>query len=217
MTFPGINRLTLREQVWASLREEILEGRLPAGARLAEVELADQLKVSRGTVREALRRLQQSGLVQGEDRLGLSVTTFTPEEVVELFEVRGALESLAGTRIIREGRHEEAADQLEEKLPEFPEGTAVTTRLDIDLGFHELLCELSGSQTLVRMWCELKDRMCVAILADQSDARLFQMQANFHRPIVDALRSGDPARFDAVIMGHMDDAARTWSLKAVDA
>ncbi|MCI6557266.1 GntR family transcriptional regulator [Schaalia hyovaginalis] len=208
---PGIIRLTLREQVWATLREEILNGTLPAGARLGEVELAERLGVSRGTVREALRRLQQSGLVEGEDRAGLSVARFDSRQLRELFDVRAALEGLAATTIVKSGRGEDVAERLEKRLPE-PERTASLAEvLDIDLGFHEALCREAGNATLLEMWHDLQDRMRIAVMTDPEALSSQFLGSAYHQPIVDALRSGDPEQARITMEQHMHGAAESWA------
>lgn len=217
MALAGVNRLTLREQVLNSLRESILDGSLTPGTRLAEIDLAARLGVSRGTVREALRRLQQSGLVEGEDRTGLSVTELGPQQVYELFEVRAALEGLAVELIVRGDRADEVADQLEKLLPEVPEGAPYTERLDVDLGFHEAICEAAGNTMLLRQWSELKDLMRVAVLADVAGEFSDLMAADYHRPIIEALRSGDPRAARHVITDHMAYAANHWARKSAKA
>ncbi|MGI5951186.1 MAG: GntR family transcriptional regulator [Brooklawnia sp.] len=214
MSLPGVNRLTLREQVWTNLRTAILNGELAPGTRLAEIDLAEQLGVSRGTVREALRYLQQSGLVAGENRTGLYVTEMEPGEVYELFEVRAALEGLAADLIVRSGRAVEVADELEDLLPEVPEGAPYGERLDADLGFHEALCAAAGNSMLLRQWSELKDLMRVAVLADSVGENSSLMEADYHRPIVEALRSEDPEKARRALVDHMSDAAHHWARKA---
>lgn len=217
MPLPGVNRLTLREQVYTTLRSEILGGRLAAGTRLGEVDLAEQLNVSRGTVREALRRLQQSGLVEGEDRVGLRVAEFSSAQLRELFDVRAALEALAAETIVRSGRGGEAADMLEKRLPAFPEGVSVRERLDVDLGFHEAMCEASGNAMLLAIWRELQDRMRVAVLSRSAGTDTGLMDSSYHMPIVEGLRKGDPDEVKATLVEHMRHAGEIWATKSPDA
>src|SRR6185503_17509143 len=97
----NLDRSTLRERALEALRSAITSGQYRPGDHLGEVELASHLGVSRGTVREALRHLQQEGLVTAGNRGMLRVNTVSPREVRELFRVRAALESLAVTEITR--------------------------------------------------------------------------------------------------------------------
>lgn len=211
MATKGINRLTLREQVWATLREEILDGTLAAGTRLGEVELSERLGVSRGTVREALRRLQQSGLVEGEDRLGLSVASFSASQLRELFSVRAALEALAATSIVRQGRGEEAAALLQGMLPDPASAASLGEALDVDLRFHEKLCELSGNRMLLAMWRDLQDRVRVAVMSDPHARESSLLDGVYHQPIIDAVRAGDPDGARATLVEHMRHSGEIWA------
>src|SRR6476620_5852053 len=91
----NLDRSTLRERALESLRSAITSGQYRPGDHLGEVELGKQLGVSRGTVREALRHLQQEGLVTIGNRNMLRVSSVSPREIRELFRVRAALEGLA--------------------------------------------------------------------------------------------------------------------------
>src|SRR5690348_18451865 len=104
----SLDRSTLRERALEALRSAITSGQYRPGDHLGEVELASHLGVSRGTVREALRHLQQEGLVTAGNRGMLRVNTVSPKEVRELFRVRAALEGLAVAEIIASPQHESA-------------------------------------------------------------------------------------------------------------
>ena len=108
----ALDRSTLRERSLEALRAAILSGRYRPGDHLGEVELAGSLGVSRGTVREALRHLQQEGLVTAGTRGMLRVNSLTPAEVHELFRVRAALEALAVREVVASARREAAAAAL---------------------------------------------------------------------------------------------------------
>ena len=90
------------------------------------MELATHLGVSRGTVREALRHLQQEGLVTAGNRGMLRVSTVTPQEVRELFRVRAALEGLAVAEIIASPRKGAAVATLREALTQHGRATATS-------------------------------------------------------------------------------------------
>jgi DNA-binding GntR family transcriptional regulator len=96
----SLDRSTLRERALEALRTAISSGQYRPGDHLGEEELARRLGVSRGTVREALRHLQQDGLVTAGARGMLRVHSLSPVEIRDLFQVRGALEGLAVTLII---------------------------------------------------------------------------------------------------------------------
>lgn len=207
-----VNRTTLRAQALEHLRDGILTGTIPSGTRLAEVDLSTQLGVSRGTVREALRTLQESGLVEEADRGGMRVRRLSSREVRELFQVRLALEKEALVGILAQPKAQELVDELEKALPEEPEGGfTVSQRLDVDLGFHEKLCELAGNSMLLAMWRQLKDLVRVVILTDAEGENQALMKRAYHQPIIDGLRSGDANEAKAAMRRHMEAASAKWA------
>ncbi|MBK8446705.1 MAG: GntR family transcriptional regulator [Micropruina sp.] len=208
----AVNRLTLREQVLESLREAIVSGELRPGSILTEVELAERFDVSRGTVREALRTLQNSQLIAGDARGTLRVHVPDEREIHEVYRVRAALEGLALREIIASpARHQHAA-RLRELLP--PDGGNLTfvEALDVDLAFHEELCRMSGNATLLASWTSLEDRMRIVLLASGRTEPIELMGRAHHAPIVDALDAGDLHRATDLIYEHMDIAAAQWTI-----
>src|SRR4051794_10107327 len=203
----SLDRSTLRERALEALRAAILSGRYRPGDHLGEVELAGSLGVSRGTVREALRHLQQEGLVTAGNRGMLRVNSLTAVEVRELFQVRAALEALAVRKIIASPRRASAVGSLREALEKLSdEAQDVTTRIEADLAFHQLLCRLSGNSMLVEAWERLEGRMRVAIL-DGAAWQAPMMARDRHAPIVEAIERGDVAAAVAVVEEHMAAAA----------
>ena len=85
----------LREAVCETLRDAIRKGILEPGERLMEVQLAEELGISRTPVREAIRKLEQEGYVIMMPRRGTYVSDISTNDVKEIFEIRSALESLA--------------------------------------------------------------------------------------------------------------------------
>src|SRR6185503_16323012 len=112
----NLDRSTLRERALEALRSAITSGQYRPGDHLSEVALASHLGVSRGTVREALRHLQQEGLVTAGSRNMLRVSTVSPKDVRELFRVRAALEGLAVAEIIASPQRDTAIAGLREAL-----------------------------------------------------------------------------------------------------
>src|SRR5262249_57337175 len=97
---PGSAVRQAAEQAADVIRESILAGRIPAGARIGEVDLARQLSVSRTPIREALSRLAAEGLVELSPNRGARVASWTPEQLREIFEVRLRLEPYAVSQAV---------------------------------------------------------------------------------------------------------------------
>ncbi|MGQ7787657.1 GntR family transcriptional regulator [Nesterenkonia sp. K-15-9-6] len=209
---PKLNRMTLREQVLESLRDAILTGTFRPGDHLAETELAESYGVSRGTVREALRTLQQAGLVTGDSRGKVRVRTLGAGEIREIFHVRAALETLAAEEIIARGDAAAVAAELRAFLPPAREADVdYLRRLDLDLAFHQRLCELSDNSTLLETWQGLEGRMRVVMFSPGEGDPIDIMNEDHHAPLVDAIAAEDPVSVRHAFFAHMDEAARRWS------
>ncbi len=202
----ALDRSTLRERSLEALRAAILTGRYRPGDHLGEVELAGSLGVSRGTVREALRHLQQEGLVTAGNRGMLRVNSLTSAEVHELFRVRAALEGLAVREVIASPRREAAAEALRAAVERLSDEDEAAARMEADLAFHLLLCQLSGNSMLVEAWQRLEGRMRVAIL-NGAAWQAPMMARDRHVPIVEAIERGDVEAAVRVVDEHMAGAA----------
>ena len=97
----GLAKTSLREQALDMLRNAVTSGEIAPGTHLVETELSSRLSISRGTLREALRQLEQEGLVEPSERGRLRVRTLSAVEIGEMFEVRSALEGLAAALLCR--------------------------------------------------------------------------------------------------------------------
>src|SRR5918911_5634850 len=202
----ALDRSTLRERALAALRLAITSGQYRPGDHLGEVELGTHLGVSRGTVREALRHLQQEGLVTAGNRGMLRVNSLSSAEVHELFRVRAALEGLAVREVIASPRRETAAATLREAVERLSDEDEPAARMEADLAFHLLLCRLSGNSMLVEAWQRLEGRMRVAIL-NGAAWQAPMMARDRHVPIVGAIERGDVEAAVRVVDEHMAGAA----------
>jgi DNA-binding GntR family transcriptional regulator len=208
----SLDRSTLRERALQALRSAITSGRYRPGDHLGEVELAKHLGVSRGTVREALRHLQQEGLVTAGNRGMLRVSAVSAKEVRELFRVRAALEGLAVAEIISSTERSTAATSLREALSKLADAEGdFAAKLEADLGFHLLLCQLSGNSMLVEAWRNLEGRIRVTIMNCESVEMPTMMSHSRHAPIVEAIEEGNVAAARKVVEEHMAAAAEQYA------
>ena len=199
----SLDRSTLRERALEALRTAIISGQYRPGDHLGEEELAGRLGVSRGTVREALRHLQQEGLVTAGARGMLRVHSLSPGEIRELFQVRGALEGLAVTLLIASPSKDAAVARLREALSDLDDpGHDFSAHIDADLGFHLLLCQLTENSVLVDAWRHLEGRVRITIFSD-NERHLNILSGGHHAPIVNAIDAGDAAEAVKVLQDHM--------------
>lgn len=199
---------TRRELILARLRQAISSGQIAPGTHLAEIELSERLGVSRGTLREALRHLQQEGLLSADARGRLSVRVVTAKEVQELFAVRCALETLAVKEICAAPDRVSIARDLAGRLEDLraAEGDFLV-QLEADLAFHDRMCELSGNRTLLRTWRGVSGMARAAMTAAGPGTAQKNMGYERHLPIVQYLEAGDLVGGAAFLEGHMADAA----------
>ena len=210
-----LDRSTLRERTLQALRAAITSGQYRPGDHLGEAELAASLGVSRGTVRQALRHLQQEGLVTAGHRSMLRVNSLSPEEVRGLFRVRAALEGLAASQIISSADRGAAADRLRAALGRLVEPHAdFSARVDADLGFHLLLCQLSKNSVLVDTWRHLEGRLRVVIVAAGPVRAQPSMSHEWHNAIIDTIASGSSSAAVEAINQHMALAADQLAVRA---
>jgi DNA-binding GntR family transcriptional regulator len=204
----SLDRSTLRERALQALRSAITSGQYRPGDHLGEVELATGLGISRGTVREALRHLQQEGLIIAGNRGMLQVNQLSAKEIRGLYQVRAALEGLAVTTIISSPQRDEAVAALRTALSRLSDGSAdFTERVEADLGLHLLLCQLADNPMLVESWRHLEGRIRVAIMSHDVNQLPGIMSRDHHAPIVEAIETGDVSAAVEVVKQHMAVAA----------
>lgn len=190
-----------------TIREAIALGHIAPGEQLGEVELAKQLGVSRGPLREGLQRLTQEGLVIGHRHRGLFVIEMTAERVQDLYVARQAVERGAAEQVHTRG----VAERTGASLMEVVERMLVASDgddgevTDADLAFHELLVQRSESPRLIWMHQTLltETRMCLNALVPTYDSN--EARVEEHRAIADALLANDRALTDRLLVAHMHD------------
>ncbi len=206
-----LEKTSLRQQALTALRRAITTGQLPPGTHLVETELSDALQISRGTLREAMRQLQQEGLITAGARGRLSVRHLQEKEIKDLFDVRAALESLAARKLCELPDRSAAATALRKAVTEMQrwEASNLEDRIEADLMFHRTLCHLTGNDTLLHSWMSLEGSFRMSIMYGGVDRAVKNMNAARHQEIVDAIETGDADQAAAKVRDHMSGAANT--------
>ena len=198
-----VSRTVLREQIKEILLERILRGELEPGERLVETRLARELGTSQAPVREALRDLQLLRLVESEPFRGARVRAVDDSQLLPVFPVRAALEELAAREAARMAKGEvEVLDREFEGMRDAAARGDWRTQISHDIAFHRAMVELAGNEPLLQSWLGLGVEVSTAFAVywtfwDQSDL------AEFHVPIVDAIRAGDSARAGSEARKHV--------------
>jgi DNA-binding GntR family transcriptional regulator len=199
----------LADQAYADVRRHIVEGSLPPGTRLVEHKLTESLGVSRTPLREALRRLEQDGLIERQSGGGLRVTELTIDDLQEIMGIRGALEGycarLAGERITVEeldaldAAHEDATAAI--RAGDLAALVAANTR------FHDGIDAASRSPRCIAMINGIRDWVLSyrsEVLVDE-ETRLRSYDQ--HAEIIAALRSGEAAHVEQLVRDHIAEIA----------
>jgi DNA-binding GntR family transcriptional regulator len=190
------------------LRRAILAGRFPQGERLVEAKVAEQLQVSRGTVREAFKQLRVEGLVHEVLRRGTFVVSLSGRDAREIYELRAAIEGRAAYDIVMRGSVREV-EELEAlcTMMENAETTGDTVGVYAgDLAFHDALCRLSGNARLHEVFLRYVSTLRALLPLDKRIYGPLENLVGGHRQIVEAIRSGDAVRARTLVERHSDDA-----------
>ena len=206
----GLAKINLREQALASLRTAITSGQLAPESPMVETELSEQLQISRGTLREAMRQLQQEGLLTVKARGRLYVRKLGPKEIADLFAVRSAIEALAASALAQRDERAAAVAELRGLLDQMDEAladVALGGRIEADLAFHHSLCRLADNDTLLHTWESLEGSIRMSIMWAGTERAVGNMDVPRHRAIVDAIASGHPDEASTAVHDHMTWAA----------
>ena len=196
---------SLGERVYSSLLESILSGQITPGQHLVEQMLADQLSVSRISVREAFRRLAQDGLVEIINNRGAFVVNLSQADVEEIFHLRAALEGIAVDRLTRRANPSDLAT-LENLLPEMLDLEARDDRLrgaSADTNFHRTLMKLSGQRRIGRVWEQMSAQITVVMYNVSHNYPSYQGLAGRHEKLIQLIRAGDSDSARAYILQHI--------------
>lgn len=199
-----INRATLSDQIYEYLRGEILTGRFVPGERLDLGELVERLKVSKMPVKEAIGRLATDGLLDVQAQRGTFISRVEPRELAETFEVRRALEMLAGELACARTKKADT-EQLRRLIAEMEQSTEVARHLELNFKFHSLIVELADNRKLAETYHRLRVPIQVAGIHYRSEnwtERLVQEQKE-HRTIVRALEQKDAEAVSRAISHHI--------------
>lgn len=201
------NPVSAETLAYRHILSRIRAGLLVPGARVRTEDVANEIGMSRQPVREAIRRLEAQGYVTSRPNRGAMVSKYTPDQLLELFEIRAALEGLAMRLALSRVQQEDflEIDKLLASLDSA--GTETGLWLEWHDKFHKVLCALSGRPRLVheiaRMNAALEPYMRLWFLHTGVEVDA----GSDHAPLVNALRSGYPGHAEQVMRDHILETA----------
>lgn len=198
------------KDIYATLRQQIIQGSYGAGERLVEERLADALGVSRTPVREALAALASEGLVQMFPNRGAVVRSFAPDEIRESYDLRAVLEGYAAFQAALQidpgevSRLSTITNEME-SLPHDLAGDRAELYWLVERNqlFHRAIVEASGNRLLVTVFRQLIDLPLMFRSFYWYSAAERTQQIFFHRRIIDALAARDADRARALMTEHI--------------
>lgn len=202
------NYKPLRELVFETLRDAIITGKLTPGERLMEIQLAEELGVSRTPVREAIRKLELEGFLVMVPRKGAYVAGISMKDVVDVFEVRAALEALAAG-LAAERITEEELDQLERSIvsiSEVSDGGNLEVVVERDTGFHDIIYKASRNEKLVQFIINLKEQIQRFRATSLAQPGRTKMALEEHKQIVEALSERNVELASELARQHIENA-----------
>lgn len=200
------------------LRAMIVDGRLPPGARVGQAELADALGISRGSVREALRRLAGDGLVAFEVNRGFFVANVGLEGVLARLEARLLLEP-AVARLAAARRDDDDLEALRRAVADERTARTAAAAHDASRAFHAALFAATRNEALVRtfdsLWIADVGRRLLASRRSQPEWQ--ESDVAEHAELLVALEATDGDRAETLMRAHVESAWRHWSRRDADA
>ena len=199
----------LIDDVYGRLRDLIFSNALRAGQKLVDRDLAQYLGVSRTPVREALGRLAMTGLVEARARRGYYVSTFSAEQVADLYEFRKMLEvhavKLAVKNALPSHLHEFDCILADlEKLTSDPRDHAKAVNLDLEI--HKLIARASGSASLHQAIQSVLDKVMCFIWVEISNREALAAAHRDHRALLHKIKQKDAKGAATLIRTHIDRA-----------
>jgi DNA-binding GntR family transcriptional regulator len=205
----------LREVVYETLRDAIQSGALPPGERLMEIQLAEELGVSRTPVREAIRKLELERFVVMLPRRGTYVANLSLKDINEVFEIRAALDGLAAG-LAAERITEEELEQMERLLVEIADHIEQRDNqkiVETDEAFHDILYRASRNERLVGIIYNLREQFTRFRSVSINYPGRLQNTLEEHRQVVEAIAQRNVEVAQQKAREHIENAEQTLLLE----
>ncbi len=210
---PLKDSLSLNSLAYQQIKEAILSFAFLPNQALIEADLAAQLGISKTPVRDALRQLEQDGLVERVAFRGTYVSGISNQDMAYTYQIRIALEGLA-VRLAAPALSDEGLDQLNDMIHEHEAALEQGHHLEasfINAGFHNRIIQCCGNPRLIRMLDFLDDNLKRYRLLSIAQGLRKEKSIQEHRAIFSALKSRDPLAAEMSMQSHLNSAIRDLS------
>lgn len=201
----------LRELVCENIRQAIIDGTFSPGERLMEIQLADEMGVSRTPVREAIRKLELEGFVVMIPRRGAYVADISIRDITEIYEIRTCLDvlsaGLAAERITDEEL--EALNRLLVEIGQYIAENNMEKIVEADTAFHDILYQASRNERLRSIINNLREQLTGIRGRSMSYPGRLVETMDEHRALVDSIAARDVERAQNAARVHIENAEHT--------
>lgn len=198
--------VTIADKLFLDLRRAILEGEIPAGKKISEPELAAAYGVSRGSLREAIGKLENCNLVTRKPNIGARIIGFSTSQMMEIYQIREAMEGMAA-RLAAENMSEDEVTRLRGILNRHHkeiEERQDYSQQDVDLDFHFSIIQGSKNTRLIRMLCQdLYDLVRFYRFRLKSGFNRSEQAYQEHNLIVNAIERRDGEMAETLMRHHV--------------
>lgn len=196
---------SLHDEVAAQLRQRIFAGELTPGMFLDEAALAEQMKISRTPLREALKVLTAEGLVRHEPRRGCFVNEVTEQDLDEIFPVIALLEGRCAFEAAQHATDADLAalEDLHDKLSRHARAKRINEYYETNFAIHEAIIALAGNRWLASVIGDLRKIVKLARLQQLHAPGRLEQSLSEHLAVFAALKARDPEGADAAMRTHL--------------
>ncbi len=212
---PLLNHVTidnrmLSDQISEHLFRELVSGRLRGGQRINEAELARTLGISRNPIREAVRKLEERGLLVSMPRRGTFVRSFTRQDIEDVFSFRTMVEDFAIRQALPRMSNEDIAGlrAIVDNMLAAANANKEMELVQEDIRFHQRICELSGNTQTLRAFKNIHAEVQISITLVEHRFESLEAAAVDHYPVVDAIATRDPEVAAKALRDHIRDSWR---------
>ncbi len=196
---------SLHDEAAAALRDRIFAGELGPGTFLDEVQLAEEMKISRTPLREALKVLTAEGLVRHEPRRGCFVNEVTEQDLDEIFPVIALLEGRCAFEAARNATDADLAalEALHDKLNKHAKAKRINDYYDANFAIHEAIITLANNRWLAGVITDLRKIVKLARLQQLHAPGRLDQSLSEHMAVFAALRARDAEGAEAAMRTHL--------------
>lgn len=203
----------IRDKVYQYVKQAIVQGMYKSGERIIERELADQLNVSRTPIREALFRLESQGFVKTLPRKGVIVSKLSPEEIIEIFTILAALESLA-MKLAAHKAEPSHREELKQIIEEIDQALTKSNFDQVDWRFHfkinDVICRAAQSPRLTQMLDGLSDYIRAFVQLGYELPGRLRKAMDEHRDLAKAVYNGEGELAESLTKIHLENSKKAY-------